>query len=831
MRLLLVFILNLISFFLTGQTGKALYLDGDGDYMMVADQSDLDIESLEEMTVTCRVKCATATDFYRIISKRGGTSGSAPGYEMIVKSGTGEFGINLRSTTGVNLGPPFSVKKVCDGNWHHVAMVFSGFGGSTATIYVDGQFDQTVSNTTAGTFDLSNATNFFVGSSSTGAFFWNGWIDDVRIRNYALFSDEISQDMITTITQGENGLVAAWNFEEVQGQTVPDLTGQHPGTLFGNAQILDASLAVDMAIASVPSLHPDIPCGRGNTGERLAAAVVKTNGEANPLQISGLKFRLNSIGTAGYLSGFRLWWTGNQSRLNPATAVDLGQGTLAQDIVSFQTSRELASGDNFFWLTSDISSDAPEGHEIGATAIAYTTGGQEILIPDAGPYPTRTVLLEHQYLFSGGDYNSASYRIPAITSRGQRVVAVADARRNNNGDLPGNIDIIARHSDDMGHTWSDPVIIADFGNSGASDPAIVYDRVTGDMICMFASHNGLFASTPSNKIRFQVSRSSDMGLTWSAPQEHSADIYLPGWYAAWVASGSAHQLPGGRIVAAIGVRQNSGNTISNFMIYSDDSGNTWQTSPGQASPAGDEAKIVSLDNNDLLMAIRSPGARKVTRSHDGGATWDAPVAQPELVEPGVNGDLIRYTSVKDGYDKSRLLFSVPNHVAQRRNLNVFVSYDEGNSWPVKRAVCPGPSAYSALTTFDDGSIGLFYENGEYENYQLCFARFSLDWLSSGTDTWTAASASSEPALYNGFGVAPNPAKGNIRVTIPPIPDEKVSVDILNYSGKVVKTLLEPAFITETRVISWDAIKMTPGTYFVRMSSSKGVATRKVFLCE
>lgn len=417
--------------------------------------------------------------------------------------------------------------------------------------------------------------------------------------------------MITTITPGENGLIAAWDFEDVQGQTVPDLTGQHPGTLSGNAQILETTIAVDMAVANVASYHPDIPCGRGNTGERLAAAVVRTTGEANPLQVSGLKFRLNASGTASYLSGFRLWWTGNQSRLNPATAVDLGQGTLSQDVVSFQTNRELASGDNFFWLTSDISNDAPEGLEAGAAAISYSVAGQEFDIPDAGPYPTRTVLLEHKYLFSGGDYNSVSYRIPAIASRGQRVVAVADARRNNNSDLPGNIDIISRYSNDMGHTWSDPVVIADFGASGASDPAIVYDRITGDLICMFASHNGLFASTPSNKIRFQVSRSSDLGQTWSAPQEHSSDIYLPGWYAAWVASGSAHQLPGGRIVAAVGVRQNSGNTISNFMIYSDDSGNTWHTSPGMASPVGDEAKIVSLDNNDLLMAIRSPGARRL----------------------------------------------------------------------------------------------------------------------------------------------------------------------------------------------------------------------------
>lgn len=197
----------------------------------------------------------------------------------------------------------------------------------------------------------------------------------------------------------------------------------------------------------------------------------------------------------------------------------------------------------------------------------------------------------------------------------------------------------------------------------------------------------------------------------------------------------------------------------------------------------------------------------------------------------MNGDLIRYTSVKDGYNKSRLLFSVPNHVAQRRNLNVFVSYDEGNSWPVKRVICPGPSAYSALTTFDDGTIGIFYENGEYESYQLCFARFSLDWLSGGTDTWSAASAVAEPAIFKGFNVSPNPSKGNFIVTIPPVPDEKVWVEVLDFSGKLVSTLLEPAILTESRVINQESIQMTPGTYFVRLSCSKGVATRKVILCE
>jgi hypothetical protein len=368
-------------------------------------------------------------------------------------------------------------------------------------------------------------------------------------------------------------------------------------------------------------------------------------------------------------------------------------------------------------------------------------------------------------------------------------MAVADARITTNGDLPNNIDLVARTSNDKGQTWSAPITIADFGNQGASDPALVYDRISGDLLCLFASHAGLFQSTPSNKIRFQVCRSADFGVTWSAPQEFSSQIYLPGWYAAWVASGSAHQLPNGRIVAAVGVRQNAGNTISNFMIYSDDGGYSWQSSPGVASAAGDEAKIVSLEDERLLMLIRSAGLRKASYSSDLGANWTLPVTVPDLVEPAVNGDLIRFSSISSGNTTNRLLFSIASHPNQRKNLTVFVSYDEGGSWQTKRVICPGPSAYSALCHFDDGTIGMFYENGEYENYRLYFTRFSLDWLSNGTDTWTTATtqlADKDNDLL--LKVAPNPASRSINLQFQIPSTQKISLEATDSTGKLIEVL-------------------------------------------
>ncbi len=62
------------------------------------------------------------------------------------------------------------------------------------------------------------------------------------------------------------------------------------------------------------------------------------------------------------------------------------------------------------------------------------------------------------------------------------------------------------------------------------------------------------------------------------------------------------------------------------MIYSDDVGLTWNYKSAQASAIGDEAKIMELDNGNLIMNIRNktPNCRKIVVSEDGGDTWGAP---------------------------------------------------------------------------------------------------------------------------------------------------------------------------------------------------------------
>ena len=81
--------------------------------------------------------------------------------------------------------------------------------------------------------------------------------------------------------------------------------------------------------------------------------------------------------------------------------------------------------------------------------------------------------------------------------------------------------------------------------------------------------------------------------------------------------------------------------------------------------------------------------------------------------------------------QSRILFSGPQSERRRENGTVFLSYDEGLTWPVKRVLCKDSFAYSCLTALPDGTIGCLYEaDGAH---RIVFARFPLDWLTDGKD--------------------------------------------------------------------------------------------------
>lgn len=359
----------------------------------------------------------------------------------------------------------------------------------------------------------------------------------------------------------------------------------------------------------------------------------------------------------------------------------------------------------------------------------------------ASDAPERTVL------FNMGDYGSQYWRIPAlVTAADNSLVAVVDKRGSSLGDLPNTISIMSRRSTDNGKNWSEPVVVAQGGNGKTyGDPAVVLDKKTGNLICMFVGDQGLWNATPSNRQGIYVSKSTDNGVSWSEPVAITDQVYAnhSSWYAGFAGSGHGLCLKDGRLMFVLAIRATSatGVPLHNYAIYSDDGGDNWTLSTNAATTAGDEAKVVELEDGDILMSIRNPskGNRIFCKSTDRGQTWGKAYFETELKDPACNGDIIRYSySTDEGSEgKSRLLHSLPESTTTRENVTIYLSEDDGETWPIKKRLVDGYSAYSSLTVLSDGTIGALVEEGKWDSnlpgedgFQLVFYRFTMDWLTS-----------------------------------------------------------------------------------------------------
>jgi sialidase-1 len=80
-----------------------------------------------------------------------------------------------------------------------------------------------------------------------------------------------------------------------------------------------------------------------------------------------------------------------------------------------------------------------------------------------------------------------------------------------------------------------------------------------------------------------------------------------------------------------------------------------------------------------------------------------------------------------------LLYSAPdNPGGSRIRMTVWASLDGAKTWPIKRLVYEGLSAYSSITADKYGNVYLLFERGEKKLYEsIAVARFNLDWLTEG----------------------------------------------------------------------------------------------------
>lgn len=332
------------------------------------------------------------------------------------------------------------------------------------------------------------------------------------------------------------------------------------------------------------------------------------------------------------------------------------------------------------------------------------------------------------------------FRIPAIIAAADgTLLAFAEARRDGTADK-GDIDLVLRRSTDGGHTWGDLIRVWDDGENTCGNPAPVVERQSGRIVLVATWNRGedherdIEAGRGVDTRRVFTMHSDDNGLTWSAPQEITADVKRPEW--TWYATGPCHAIQKakaphkGRIVVPANhkwVAEDGSIASNSHLIYSDDRGRTWHIG-AVSQPGGNESTVAELSNGDLMLNMRhydrADSLRLCAVSRDGGATWSRIWEEAQLVEPRCQGSLLNWALPGDKPSKT-LLFSNPRALT-RKNMSIGVSRDDGRTWSRFVTVWKGRAAYSDLVRLPDGSAGILYENGDPGGKEELYRRITFD---------------------------------------------------------------------------------------------------------
>ena len=566
---------------------------------------------------------------------------------------------------------------------------------------------------------------------------------------------------------------------------------------------------------------------RSNNNELILKAMVQYKGDEEKVDLKSVKIGLDGTTRLQDVKEIKVFSTGlddyaNNRFQDHATLI----GSCAPQSGEFlcELNGQLEQGINYLWLTVDVADNAGEGNFIDMSCYEVNSVDETAEIKNPSPVGNREIILARTTLLRPGDYDSKNYRIPGvITAKDGSIVAVTDKRKYNNGDLPEDIDVLCNYSTDGGHTWSEPYTIA-YGTGvgqGFGDCALALTNDDNGLIAAFVGGPGFWGSTPENPLRMYIARSNDNGRTWTEPEDITSQIYgaecededRQKWLGGFFGSGNGLLTSSGRIMFVVAMREENREVVCNRAVYSDDNGVTWKVSE-RASLGGDEAKVTELVDGRILMSIRHNGNRWYNTSEDGGVTWQPTTSEwTELVAPACNGDMIRYTSVNNGDDKNRLLHSLPVGTS-RRDVTVYVSYDEGETWPMSRCIVPYNSAYSSLCILPDNTIGLYVEEtyqGEGD-YCTVFYNFSLNWLSKGEDFFVNIPEINNINNVNDYlEIYPNPSSDYVNISS----EDVILINVYDLQGKLLKSYENVDGISVIDVSDYDK-----GIYFMESFDNK-----------
>lgn len=349
-------------------------------------------------------------------------------------------------------------------------------------------------------------------------------------------------------------------------------------------------------------------------------------------------------------------------------------------------------------------------------------------------------------IFVSGQDGYRSFRIPAVVRAGNGdLLAFCEGRINGSNDF-GNIKIVLKRSTDNGVSWGPLSIVASndtlqAGNSApvldVTDPAYPHGRLflfycTGDK-----TEGQVRKGIGTREVWYKTS--TDNGVTWTDAVNITSQVKPAGWRTYANTPGHAIQFEAGAYRGRIYIAANhsEGDPQPHFLdykahgYYTDDHGKSFHVSEDVPFPGGNECMAAPLEAGRLMLTVRNqqghPRARVISISGDGGIHWDTTYVDARLPDPVCQGSILRVGS-RHGHPV--IAVCNPADTAQRDNLVIRLSFDEGKTWgepiPVDATREKDGAAYSDMVYLGSQRIGVLYEKDNYRTISFVAVKLQGD---------------------------------------------------------------------------------------------------------
>ena len=393
------------------------------------------------------------------------------------------------------------------------------------------------------------------------------------------------------------------------------------------------------------------------------------------------------------------------------------------------------------------------------------------------------------------------YRIPAIaTAPNGDIFAICDYRPCGNDIGYGEVDLVCRVSSDNGVTWTEERTIADglghindgIWKMGFGDPAIVADRESNKVLVMSVCGNrtcwdGNYGEGGENENPNRVSRlyitydEDKQEWVYGEPEEVTYDIYplfdnKDGGEAhvasMFIGAGKICQsrvVKKGdyyRLYCSVWAVTKSIRTHHNYVIYSDDFGQSWHVlggvgndaNPNQPGPAfgGNEPKCEELPDGTVVLSSRKGGGRYFNlftfadNTYTTGS-WGTCVSSNDIAGGlsfggnSTNGEIYKVKAIHEesgricdlmfqsiptgsGRDNVAIYYKEMEYNADGTNKYTPTTFAQG--WTKGIHVSTKGSCYSTMISQADGRIAFFFEE-EPSGYCMVYIPYSIEELTGG----------------------------------------------------------------------------------------------------